>query len=291
MNRICRAVLPALFLGLIVAGACQAEVEGRLLRKIQLQSPPVDMAVSQKGSYIFSLTAGGTVEIYSPDGSMLDALPVGDGVDQIQAGPRDDLILLRSSKDQTVQILLLDFVQDIDVSGSPSRGPEDAPVTIVVFSDFQCPYCAKVPSLLDEVQKRYPERVRLVFKNFPLGSHKMARPAAVAALAAEMQGQFWPFHDRLFESQKQLSDEKIDTIAKDLGLDMNAFEKARKSPALVARVNRDFQQGQKHGVRGTPTIFVNGRRLENRSVKEFEQAIEQELSRKATAASQDKDKG
>ena len=128
MNRIARAVFPALFLGLIIAGTCKAEVEGRLLRKIQLNSAPVDMAVSPKGSYIFSLTAGGTVEIYAPDGRMLDALPVGDDVDQIQAGPRDELILLRSSKDQTVRILLLDFVQDIDVSGSPSRGPEDAPV-------------------------------------------------------------------------------------------------------------------------------------------------------------------
>lgn len=288
MHRICRAVLPALFIGLMATAACGAEVEGRLLRKIQLNTAPVDMAVSLKGSYIFSLTAEGTVEIYAPDGRMLDALPVGDGVDQIQAGPRDDLLLLRSTADQTVQILLLDFIQDIDLSGSPSRGPEDAPVTIVEFSDFECPYCAKLPPVLNQVLEQYPDQVRVVFKNFPLGNHKMARPAAVAALAAAQQDKFWPFHDRLLENHDQLSGQKIRDIAKELDLDLPAFEKAQKSPALVARVNRDLQQGQKHGVRGTPTIFVNGRRLENRSLQGFRQAIERELRQKtATDSSKD----
>ena len=108
---------------------------------------------------------------------------------------------------------------------------------------------------------KYPEEVKLVFKNFPLRRHKFASKAAVAALAAKKQGKFWEFHDKLFENVSRLSDQKIQEIARELGLNQEAFERDMKAPEMQGRISRDTRDGKKAGVRGTPTIFVNGRRI------------------------------
>ena len=121
--------------------------------------------------------------------------------------------------------------------------------------------------------------MKLVFKNFPLRNHKFARPAAIAALAANKQGKFWELHDQLYENYNRLSDQKIREIAQQVGLDMEKFDKDLKDPKLKAIVERDFQEGARAGVRGIPTIFVNGRQLRNRSFQGFQAAIEKELAR------------
>lgn len=121
--------------------------------------------------------------------------------------------------------------------------------------------------------------MKLVFKNFPLRNHKFARPAAIAALAANKQGKFWELHDQLYENYNRLSDQKIREIAQQVGLDMEKFDKDMKDPKLKAIVERDFQEGARVGVRGIPTIFVNGRQLRNRSFQGFQAAIEKELAR------------
>ena len=127
--------------------------------------------------------------------------------------------------------------------------------------------------------ERYPKEVKLVFKNFPLRNHKFAWPAAIAALAANKQGKFWELHDQLYENYNRLSDQKIREIAQQVGLDMEKFDKDMKAPELKAIVERDFQAGARVGVRGIPTIFVNGRQLKNRSFQGFQAAIEKELAR------------
>ncbi len=127
--------------------------------------------------------------------------------------------------------------------------------------------------------ERYSKEMKLVFKNFPLRNHKFAWPAAIAALAANKQGKFWELHDQLYENYSRLSDQKIREIAQQVGLDMEKFDKDMKDPELKALVERDFQEGAGAGVRGIPTIFVNGRQLKNRSFEGFQAAIEKELAR------------
>ena len=131
---------------------------------------------------------------------------------------------------------------------------------------------------LEQVLERYPNQVKLVFKNFPLiRNHKFAMPAAIAALAAEKQGKFWEFHDLLFKDYNRLNEQKIEEIAQQLKLNMEKFDKDRKDPQIMAMINRDIAEGNQAGVRGTPTVFINGRLLRNRSKAGFQELIEKAL--------------
>ncbi|MCJ7500710.1 DsbA family protein [bacterium] len=127
--------------------------------------------------------------------------------------------------------------------------------------------------------EKYSGKIRLVFKNFPLRNHKLAQPAAQAALAAGKQGKFWEYHDKVFVMFNQLSNELLEQFAKELDLDMDRFRKERGNPETTSLINRDLREGSRIGVRGTPTIFVNGKRLEQRSIEAFSAAIESELNR------------
>ena len=140
----------------------------------------------------------------------------------------------------------------------PAFGPEDAAVTIVLFSDFQCPYCAMAAETIEQIRANYGERVRVVFRHFPLPFHTDALPAAQAAHAAHAQGMFWAFHDQLFANQNALGAEALSGYAKQLGLKMKAFEKARAAKATKDAVAADMALAQKVQVRGTPTMYLNG---------------------------------
>ena len=129
--------------------------------------------------------------------------------------------------------------------------------------------------------EQYPNDVKLVFKNFPLTRiHKFAMDAAVASMAANQQGKFWEFHAGLFKNYNNLNAEKIDELAQAAGLDMEQFKQDRQNPALAAMVQRDLKDGVEAGVRGTPSIFVNGRLLQQRSLPGFKQIIDEELAKK-----------
>lgn len=125
--------------------------------------------------------------------------------------------------------------------------------------------------------KKYPDKVRLVFKNFPIRSHKFAIKAAAAALAAEPLGKFWEFHDTLFDNYNQLNDEKIQEIVGIVGLDETKFKEKQKNPAITQRIRLDYEEGIRIGVRGTPTIFINGKIVRDRNLKSMEAIIEKEL--------------
>lgn len=146
----------------------------------------------------------------------------------------------------------------VDVAGSPTKGPENAPITIVEFSDFECPFCARGADTVESVFKEYPGKVKVVFKNLPLPFHKRAEPAARAALAAEKQGKFWEMHDAFFKNQRGLTNEFIMKTAKDLGLDMDKFQKDMESEEVKAQVKDDMEQARKIGISGTPGFSVNG---------------------------------
>ncbi len=143
-------------------------------------------------------------------------------------------------------------------AGDPMLGSPDAPVTIVVFSDYQCPFCSRHEETIAKVKEAYGDQVRVVFKQFPLAFHKQARPAAIAALAAGKQGMFWEMHYKIFANARALTQENFFAWAKELGLDMGAFETALAADETAAQVERDVASGGAIGVRGTPASFVNG---------------------------------
>ncbi|HDZ90799.1 MAG: DsbA family protein [Deltaproteobacteria bacterium] len=124
--------------------------------------------------------------------------------------------------------------------------------------------------------KKYPESVKIVFKNYPLKNHRFAVRAAAAALAAGRQGKFWEFHDELFKDYRQLSEEKLLEIAHRLGLNKAQFERDRKDPEILASIQRDSQEAVRIGVTGVPALFVNGRRISNRDLRVMDRIIEKE---------------
>ena len=136
--------------------------------------------------------------------------------------------------------------------------------------------------VLEQVLEKYPNRVKLVFKNFPLRNHKFAMPAAIAALAADKQGKFWEFHDLLFKDYNRLNEQKIRDIAQQLNLDLEKFEKDQKDPRIRMMINRDLSEGNQAGVRGTPTVFINGRLLRNRNLAGFQELIEKALKKSSS---------
>lgn len=130
---------------------------------------------------------------------------------------------------------------------------------------------------LEQLLEKYPNDVKVVFKNFPIRSHKFAIQAAMAALAAGRQNKFWEFHDELFKNYNRLNDQKVQEIVTQLGLDQEKFDEHKKSPVEAARIRQDYEEGIKLGVRGTPTLFINGRKVKNRNMQNMEAIINQEL--------------
>jgi protein-disulfide isomerase len=253
-------------------------VDVRLLRSVSLGETPRQVVASADGQRIYVLTTAGKVQLYSADGRLQGDFKVGPDVTGITPQGAERLILQMDGR-QEMTLLALQPAVSLKTAGAPSLGAPDAPVEIVIFDDFECPYCARTVPLLKQVLDVYSGKVRLVFKNFPLAMHKNARNASLAALAAGRQGKFWPLHDLLFENYKQLTPEKILQLAKQTDLDMEQFEQDRKDPVLQKIINDDLQEGQKVGVRGTPTIFINGRLLQKRNLAGFKRIIEEELAK------------
>lgn len=151
-----------------------------------------------------------------------------------------------------------DEVKTVDIEGSPFKGKKDAVVTIVEWADFECPYCGAVAPLLNNTVKKYPDHVKVVFKNYPLTIHKHALGAARASVAAQKQGKFWEMHALLFANGSQLSDD-FTPFAKQLNLDLKQFKKDFESEETADRVTADKKQADKLDLQGTPLIYINGR--------------------------------
>jgi protein-disulfide isomerase len=168
----------------------------------------------------------------------------------------------------------------IAAADAASFGPKDAKVTIVEFSDFQCPYCSKAAETVKELKKSYGEKVRFVFRHFPLDFHKQAHGAAQAAMAAHAQGKFWPYHDLLFANQSALQPADLEKYATAAGLNLNAFKSAMKQNTFTKAVDADLELGKDASVQGTPTMFLNGQRVSNPSdFKGLASLIDKELAK------------
>lgn len=145
----------------------------------------------------------------------------------------------------------------------PSFGPADAKVTVVEYSDFECPFCSKAADVVKKLKENYADKVRFVFRQFPLPMHKNAPLASEAALAAHAQGKFWPMHDKLFENQRSLDRESIEGFAQELGLNMEKFKAALDGDAHEKTIESDMELGKEIGVSGTPTMIVGTKRVSN----------------------------
>jgi len=138
--------------------------------------------------------------------------------------------------------------------------------------------------VLEQVLEKYPQDVKVVFKNFPLRNHIFAEKAAIAALGAQSQGKFWELHDLMFKNYSRLNDQTIRNLALGIGISEAQYENMMKDPALQQKVRADFQEGGRAGVRGTPTVFINGIRLRDRTLQGFQTAIDKQLQKRDTAS-------
>lgn len=173
-------------------------------------------------------------------------------------------------------------VYNLPAGNSPFKGPADAPVTLALFSDFQCPFCSQIPGLVDQLLKAYPKEVKFVYKEFPLVTiHQNAMPAARAAVAAGKQGKFWEMHDKLFANQRALQADNLKQYAKDIGLDAAKFEQDLASPDVQKEIDDDVRLAQQSQVSGTPTLFLNGKRVTNRTFEGLKQMVEEALKQKS----------
>lgn len=275
---------------LCLSTIANAAVLKGISRDIKTKGNPLDIAVSADGKKTFVLIEGGIVQVFGVNGRSQGIIEVSKSVVAIEASPNGEILLMADKDSSLMKAVSLDYIIDINIKGSPFKGPADAPVVIAEFSDFECPYCAQAQPLLEQVLKQYPNEVKLVYKNFPIARiHKFAHKAAVAALAAGEQDNFWEYHDLLFEDFKNINDARITEIATKLGLDMDKFYQDMTKPEFTKLVNDDYQEGVKIGVRGTPTIYINGRLLKQRSLDGFMKMIDDELKKMGNKKEQTSD--
>jgi protein-disulfide isomerase len=171
--------------------------------------------------------------------------------------------------------------QDVSPGDAPSRGPKNAPVTIVEWSDFQCPFCGRVIPTVKQIEDTYKGKVRLAFKHQPLPFHNNAEMAAEASMAAHEQGKFWEMHDKLFANQQQLDRPSLEKYAQEIGLNMARFKAALDASKFKDRIQKDSAEGMKVGANGTPTFFINGQKVEGaQPFDSFKAVIDRELAKK-----------
>jgi protein-disulfide isomerase len=171
-------------------------------------------------------------------------------------------------------------IYPITTMNAPFKGPKDAPVTLIEYTDYQCPFCKRVQPTIDDLLKEYPGKIRFATMCNPLSFHKKALPAALAGRAAGRQGKFWEMHHLLFENNKALDDANLVKYAKQLDLNIEQFNKDRKDENLKKEILKEQAQALKFGATGTPAFFVNGKKLSGaRPLAQFKAAVEDALKR------------
>jgi protein-disulfide isomerase len=180
-----------------------------------------------------------------------------------------------------VRIALEPPRQAVAAANSPSKGPAGAPIELIEFSDFQCPFCQRANPTVTQVLQTYGDRIHFVYRHFPLSTHPNAKPAAEASQCAAEQGKFWEYHDKLFANPSRLADGDLKHSAAELGLDTAAFNKCVDTHKYAAQVESDFRAGEDAGVNGTPAFFVNGRMISGaQPFDAFKRLIDEELEAK-----------
>ncbi|MCM2279611.1 MAG: DsbA family protein [Oligoflexia bacterium] len=170
---------------------------------------------------------------------------------------------------------------NVDPGNGPFFGGKDAKVTIVEFSDFQCPFCSRAAETVNQLKKKYGNKIKLVFRHFPLPMHREARPASEASMCVNEQGtdKFWKFHDIVFKNMDKLDNASLEKYAKDSGADVKKFQECFNAKKYAAQVQSDMEYGEKIGVRSTPTFFINGQLISGAvPIEQFSEVIDEELA-------------
>jgi protein-disulfide isomerase len=253
-----------------------ADVAALLAREVEAKAAaPTEQEIKELYDANARKLRGRTLEEVRPD--------IERAVKQQKQGERFGVYMaeLRKKYGLNLQLPYPDLPRiDVSADDDPFIGPADAPVTIIQFAEYQCPYCGKARESLEEVEKNYPGKVRFVFRDFPLGFHSRAIPAAVAANCAEKQGKYWEVHDKLMSNQTALEDADLERVAREAKLDIDKWQACRKDPAMEEEIRKDMDDGSKAGVSGTPAFFINGVFLNGAQPYErFKAVIDRELSR------------
>ncbi len=202
---------------------------------------------------------------------------------QRDAQEQHEQLMARLRKDGDAKILLEPPRLNVDLSGAaghPTLGPKNAPVTVIEFGDFQCPFCKRSEDAVKAIHEKYGDRIRLVFMDFPLSFHPHAMPAANAARCANAQGKFWQYHDALFADQSKLEPADLKATAKKLGLDTAKFDACFDKNQYGDAIEKDLEEGHKLNVTGTPTFFIDGREIVGaQPTDNFVSIIDQELAK------------
>jgi len=257
--------------------------------KADKDSPAIAEAIQKDNNYGQQVGANGTPSFFINGKLIAGALPFDTfkAVIDEQIAKANELTKKGVRADKLYETLVAENVKaagsaptaKIEVGNAPVIGPKNAPVTIVEWSDFQCPYCGRVEPTLQQLREEYKGKIRLAWKNQPLSFHPNAMPAAEAAMAAEEQGKFWEFHDALFKQQDKLGPELYDEVAKQIGLDLNRFHASIAAHKHAAQIQADMAAGSAVGADGTPTFFINGKKLVGAlPVDSFKQVIDAELA-------------
>lgn len=240
----------------------------------------VDLAAEEEGMDADALVARDVVsKLPPPSAEQIDSI-YNLYREQLNNAPLDSVapqivdFLNRQQRGVAMQVYLAQLRAQYDVRNllepariqveavGPSKGPENAPITLVEFSDFECPFCVRVLPTLDQVQERYGDQVRIVYRHFPLNAiHPNAQLAAEASLCADAQGQFWEMHDAIFEVRGKVGADGLKAMAASLGLDSEVFDACLDSREFQGQVEADMEAGRQAGVTGTPALFINGRFL------------------------------
>ena len=227
--------------------------------------------------------------VYGANKARLGSVSEAEGMERVRNGLRQQRQTERRNAfarelraKYEVKVLLEPYRVPVQLANAPTRGNPKAPVTIVEFSDFQCPFCVRARPTVKRVRDAYGDSVRWAFRHYPLDFHPLAQKAGEAAACAADQGRFWEMHDLLWDKPSQLQVTDLKLHAQTLGLDAQAFAACLDGGRHAAAVDQDFKAGQEYGVSGTPAFFVNGRLISGAQPFEaFQQVIDDELARAA----------
>jgi protein-disulfide isomerase len=263
----------------------EAKARGTTVDELQRQevaakiAPPTDEEVQKVYDENKAQLGGQTLEQIKPR--------IVEYLKQQKTDQRRTAFIEELKKKYKTTVALRPPVIDVATAGRPEKGGgAKAPVTIIEFSDYQCPFCGRAEGTVDQVMKAYGDKVRLVYRDFPLPMHPQARPASEAANCAGAQGKFWEYHETLFKNQTALGEDKLKEYAKNLGLDQAKFDQCLATKPFKGAIDKDIAEGSKVGVTGTPAFFINGRMLSGaQPFDKFKEVIDEELSAKGATKS------